>query len=162
MLERTDAPSYGYILAQGATSLTEGWDGGHSQDHFMLGSAEEWFYRGLGGINVDLSRESAQRLVLHPVVEGNIAWARVHYQSALGEIESEWHRGPAQTVYNFTVPANAAATIQIDSTAAGMVTVNGAPPAHAAGVLETHIDGAHLEMTVSAGKYEVRAANPSR
>ena len=47
MLERTDMPSYGYQLAQGATSLTEAWDANpaSSQDHFMLGDAEEWFYR---------------------------------------------------------------------------------------------------------------------
>jgi hypothetical protein len=159
MLERTDAPSYGYILAQGATALTEAWDGGHSQDHFMLGSAEEWFYRGLGGINVDLSREGAQRLILHPVLAGNIQWARAHYRSALGEIESEWIRGATETVYNFTIPANATATIEIDSAAAGMATVNGAPSAHASGVLEAHIVGARLEMTVGSGKYEVRTAN---
>jgi hypothetical protein len=162
MLQRTDAPSYGYILAQGATALTEAWDGGHSQDHFMLGSAEEWFYRGLGGINVDLAREGAQRLVLHPVLAGNIQWARVNYRSALGEIESEWHRGAAATVYSFAVPANATATIEIDSAAAGMVTVNGVPPVRDSGVLETHIDGARIVMTVGSGKYEVRAANPAR
>jgi alpha-L-rhamnosidase len=162
MLERTDAPSYGYILSQGATSLTEGWDGGHSQDHFMLGSAEEWFYRGLGGINVDLSREGAQRLVLHPVLAVNIQWARVHYRSALGEIESEWHRGATETVYNFTVPANATATIEIDSMGAGMATVNGVPSAHAPGVLETRIEGAGMKMTVGSGKYEVRVANLAR
>jgi hypothetical protein len=162
MLERIDAPSYGYILAQGATALTEAWDGGHSQDHFMLGSAEEWFYRGLGGINVDLAREGAQRLVLHPIVVGKIQWARVHYRSSLGEIESEWHRGATETVYNFTIPANATAEIEIDSSAAGMATVNGAPLVRALGVLETHIDGARLEMTVGSGKYEVRTANLGR
>jgi hypothetical protein len=162
MLERTDAPSYGYILAQGATALTEAWDGGHSQDHFMLGSAEEWFYRGLGGINLDLSREGAGRLVLHPVLAGNIQWARVHYRSSLGAVESEWHRGATATVYSFAVPANATATMEIDSSAAGMVTVNGVPPVHASGVLETHINGALIVMTVGSGKYEVRAANPSR
>jgi len=162
MLERTDAPSYGYILAQGATSLTEGWDGGHSQDHFMLGSAEEWFYRGLGGINVDLSQKGTLRLILHPVLVGNIQWARAHYRSSLGEIESEWHRGAAETVYNFTIPANATAKIEIDTAAVGMVTVNGVPPAHAAGVLLRLIDGARFVMTVGSGKYEVRAANPAR
>ena len=63
MLERTDTPSYGYQLAQGATSLTEAWDANptSSQDHFMLGHAEEWFYRGLGGIRVDLSAERRGR-----------------------------------------------------------------------------------------------------
>ncbi|MGA3129816.1 MAG: family 78 glycoside hydrolase catalytic domain [Terracidiphilus sp.] len=162
MLERTDAPSYGYILAQDATSLTEAWDGGHSQDHFMLGSAEEWFYRGLGGLNLNLQRQGASRLILHPVVVGNIAWARARYRSAIGEIESEWHRGAAATVYRFTVPPNANAKIQIDSDAVGMVTVNGAPPAHAAGVRESNFDGSHIFLTVGSGKYVVRAANPAK
>ncbi len=162
MLERTDAPSYGYILAQGATALTEAWNGGHSQDHFMLGSAEEWLYRGLGGINVDLSRESAQRLILHPVLVGNIQWARAHYRSSLGEIESEWHRGATETVYNFSIPANATAEIEIDSAAAGMVTVNGVSPSHASGVVLRPIEGARFAMTIGSGKYEVRAANPAR
>ena len=162
MLERTDAPSYGYILAQGATSLTEGWDGGHSQDHFMLGSAEEWFYRGLGGINVDLSQKGAKRMVLDPVLVGNIQWARAHYRSSLGEIESEWHRGPAETVYSFTIPANAWAKIEIDTVAPGTVTVNGVRPVQASGVLLPLIDGARFAMTVGSGKYVVRAANPLR
>jgi alpha-L-rhamnosidase len=116
----------------------------------------------LGGINVDLSREGAQRLVLHPVLAVNIQWARVHYRSALGEIESEWHRGATETVYNFTVPANATATIEIDSMGAGMATVNGVPSAHAPGVLETRIEGAGMKMTVGSGKYEVRVANLAR
>jgi alpha-L-rhamnosidase len=48
LLSRTDSPSYGYQLKQGATSLTEAWDANpvNSQNHFMLGHAEEWFYRG--------------------------------------------------------------------------------------------------------------------
>ena len=162
MLEQTDAPSYGYILSQGATSLTEAWDGGHSQDHFMLGSAEEWFYRGLGGINVDLAHQGASRLVLRPNVVGNIAWVRTKYLSVLGPIDSEWHRGATTTVYNFSVPANATATIEIDSAAVGMATVNGASPSRTAGVLASQIDGANLVLTVGSGNYELRAANPAR
>lgn len=162
MLERADAPSYGFILSQGATSLTEAWDGGHSQDHFMLGSAEEWFYRGLAGINVDLAHKGASRLVLHPNVVENIAWARARYLSALGPIASEWRRGATATIYNFTVPANVTATIEIDSEAAGTATVNGAPASQAAGVLEAHIDGAGIVMTVGSGRYQVRAASPAR
>jgi hypothetical protein len=47
MMQKTP-PSYGAQLAAGATSLTEAWDADpHSSlDHFMLGGAEEWFYRG--------------------------------------------------------------------------------------------------------------------
>ncbi len=162
MLERTDAPSYGYILAQGATSLTEGWDGSHSQDHFMLGSAEEWFYRGLGGINVDLAPESAQRLVLHPAVVGKVAWVRTRYESALGLVESDWQRGTAMTVYNFTIPANATATIEIDSAAPGKTTVNGVGAAKAARVMDAQVFGRRIELTVGSGTYAVRAGNPAQ
>ena len=41
---KTNTPGYGFILNRGATSLTEGWDGSESQDHFMLGHIMEWFY----------------------------------------------------------------------------------------------------------------------
>ena len=159
MLERTDAPSYGYILSQGATSLTEGWDGSHSQDHFMLGSAEEWFYRGLGGISVDLARESAQQIALKPQVVGKIAWVRTKYESTVGLIESDWERGSSETTYHFTVPPNTTATIDVESARPDGATVNGAAAAKAVGVVAEKIEGNKLELTVESGKYVVRAEN---
>ena len=128
----------------------------------MLGSAEEWFYRGLAGINVDLAHKGASRLVLHPNVVGNIAWARGRYLSALGPVTSEWHRGTTATIYNFSVPANATAIIEIDAQAAQSATVNGTPASQAAGVLEARIEGPRLVITVGSGKYQVRAASPVR
>jgi len=77
--------SYGYQLAQGATALTEAWDANpaNSQDHFMLGDAEEWFYRGLGGINLDLSGRRGAACLASYRLEPN-PLARTHYESALG------------------------------------------------------------------------------
>jgi hypothetical protein len=153
---RTDAPSYGYILSQGATALTESWFATHSQDHFMLGSAEEWFYRGLGGINVDLSGASAEPIALRPVVVGNLQWARARYASVLGPIESRWRREKNETVYEFTVPANATATIAVDAN--GAATVNEAEPARAAGVLTAKTAGGKLVLTVGSGSYRISVA----
>ncbi len=151
MLERTDVPSYGYILSQGATSLTEGWDGSHSQDHFMLGSAEEWFYRGLGGINVDLSKQGADRLVIHPFVPAKNAWVRTHYQSALGTVVSNWNRDTSHTEYDIEIPVNATATITLESARPGAVTVNGVPVTKCSGVLAVALEGGRTEMTLPAG-----------
>ena len=162
MLERTDAPSYGYQLAQGATSLTEGWDASHSQDHFMLGSAEEWFYRGLGGINLNFSREGADRLVLQPALVGKIAWVRVRYHSAIGLVESNWRRGAHETVYTFVIPVNTTARIDVDADASGAVAVNGSPAAKAPGVIATQAGDGRIELTVESGKYLVRAENSTR
>ena len=161
MLQRTDAPSYGYILSQGATSLTESWTATHSQDHFMLGSAEEWFYRGLGGIDVNLARPGAERLQIHPSVVDKLGWVRTRYDSALGPIVSDWHRGATETAYDITVPANATATIEIDSSAPGAVKVNGAFAPKAAGVVDAAALGHRLELIVGSGMYQIRAANPA-
>ena len=161
MLERTDAPSYGYQLAQGATSLTEAWDANpnSSQDHLMLGDAEEWFYRGLGGINVDLARQGAGRLVLHPDVVDNMAWVRTRYRSALGLVESAWQRGAASTEYDVFIPPNATATLEIDTASPAAATVNNVAAARAAGVVSTHIDGNRIEIVAASGSYKISAAN---
>jgi len=52
---RSDRPGLDYILAHGATSLTEAWDarGSSPQDHFMLGDIMELFYPDLAGIQQD-------------------------------------------------------------------------------------------------------------
>ncbi len=162
MLERTDAPSYGYQLAQGATALTEAWDANpnSSQDHFMLGHAEEWFYRGLAGISVDLSKQGARRLVLRPAVVGNLHWVRASYRSALGPVSSEWTREGGQTVYTFGVPANATATIELTTNSPQAVTVNGAQASKATGVTSVRRDGGRIEIIVRSGRYQVRVAGP--
>jgi len=163
MLERTDTPSYGYQLAQGATALTEAWDANplSSQDHFMLGDAEEWFYRGLGGIDVDFSKQGAERLVLHPAVMDKLQWARARYESALGPVESDWRRGAKQTVYDFSIPAHTTATLEVTTASAGTVTVNGVSASKARGTISTHIDGDVVQIIVGPGRYRIRAANPA-
>jgi len=161
MLERTDSPSYGYQLAKGATALTEAWDANplSSQDHFMLGHAEEWFYRGLGGIDIDFARPAERRLILRPYVPASLQWVRTSYDSVFGKIESNWKRGPAETEYEFTIPVNATATIDLQTMAPGSVTVNGEPAAKAAGVTMLHAKDDKMEIVVGSGHYVVWAAN---
>ena len=95
LMMRKDAPSYGSQLAAGATALTEAWDGNprHSQDHFMLGGGEEWFYRGLSGIDIDMSRaKAAERITIHPQVVDGVDWVKTSYRSVLGMVTVEWRR----------------------------------------------------------------------
>ncbi len=92
---RKDHPSYGYQIEHGATSLTEAWDGptrGASQNHFMLGHIEEWFYRDLGGISVDFSKNGAEQITIRPCFPGDLKWVKASYQSILGRIACEWNR----------------------------------------------------------------------
>jgi hypothetical protein len=159
MLERTDAPSYGYQLMQGATALTEAWDANpaHSQDHFMLGDAEEWFYRGLGGIQLDLARQGADQLVVRPVLTGKLTWVKTQYQSALGLIRSDWQRMGTTTVYNITVPPNRTAKIVLEPTAPESLVVNNRSVDKADGVLAIETDRARIELLVNSGTYQIHA-----
>ena len=52
MINQSAKPCYGFQLARGATSLTEAWDADPrvSQNHFMLGQVNEWFFHDLAGI----------------------------------------------------------------------------------------------------------------
>ncbi len=112
MLERKDPPSYGAQLAAGATSLTEAWTGrGSSQDHFMLGGAEEWFYRGPGGIDFDMSRNVDERITIRPALVEGVAWVKCSYQSVLGEIRSEWRHDGGATSIDIAIPPKATATL---------------------------------------------------
>ncbi len=162
MLERTDPPSYGYQLAQGATALTEAWDAnpGSSQDHFMLGHAEEWFYRGLGGINVDFSAQAPRQLVLRPQLAGKLTEVRTRYVSAWGPIESNWKRGPAQTEYEITIPANATATVELSSASPEALRIDGRRMTDAPGVIRGNAYGHTVELVVGSGHYRMTAPNP--
>ena len=115
MLMLSDSPSYGYQLKTGATALTEAWDANpkSSQDHFMLGHAEEWFYRGLGGIDLNMSRESDRRIWVHPQVVGSIRSASVEYDSVLGTIGSSWHLLGDELSIDISVPPGATATVSL-------------------------------------------------
>jgi len=164
MLERTDSPSYGFQLAQGATALTEAWDANprSSQDHFMLGHAEEWFYRGLGGIGVDFSAEAPKQLTITPEVVGNIAWVRTSYNSVWGLIESSFKRGPVDTEYEITIPANATATVTVKTSRPDAVEINGQRPADAAGVERTTGGNDRIDFVASSGRYRIVAQNPTK
>jgi alpha-L-rhamnosidase len=116
MLSRTDPPSYGAQLAAGATSLTEAWDANpnDSQNHFMLGHAEEWFYRALAGIDFDRSRTRTEQLHIAPAIVGNLISASATFSSSLGLIKSAWQRsspGSPTLTMDVTIPAGASAKV---------------------------------------------------
>ncbi|MGB6692343.1 MAG: family 78 glycoside hydrolase catalytic domain [Terracidiphilus sp.] len=161
MLERTDTPSYGYQLSKGATALTEAWDANplSSQDHFMLGHAEEWFYRGLGGIDIDFTRPADRRLVLRPYVPAKLESVHVRYDSALGPVESAWRHDRDDTVYDFAIPANATATIELTTSSPQAVKVNGTLAKDTVGIVSSRSVGSGIEIVVGSGHYEMRAAN---
>lgn len=125
----------------------------------MLGHAEEWFYRGLAGINVDLSAQKPRQLVLRPEVVGKLNEVRARYVSVWGPVESHWRRGAKQTEYEFTIPANAQATIEVRTASPEALRMGGLAVEKAAGVISTRVEGNAVELVVGSGRYRITAPN---
>ena len=93
---KTDFPSYGYQVACGATTLCEDWDGPNpehpvmSQNHFMLGGAEEWFYGSLAGIRVDASLPEKIRIC--PCFVKEVDWVEAGTLTPAGTCRVRWER----------------------------------------------------------------------
>ena len=148
MLSRDDSPSYGYQLERGATTLTEAWDAnpGSSQNHFMLGHAEEWFYRGLAGIDVDLSRPESRQIAIRPAFLAKVSEAQAEVHTVLGTVESSWTREGAKVVWRVVIPAGTRAIVALPPAAAEVSMNGGTPPrASPAG-----------ELSLGSGAYEFR------
>lgn len=156
MMLREDPPSYGSQLAAGATALTEAWDANprNSQDHFMLGGAEEWFYRGLGGIDFDLSRsDSSRRITIHPRIITGVSWVRCEYKSVAGNIQSNWKHDGTRTTINVSVPTTAVVVVPIE-TEKSTVTIDRRAAEAAPGVETLARDATTVTYRVRRGKYQ--------
>jgi alpha-L-rhamnosidase len=161
MMLRKDPPSYGSQLAAGATALTEAWDANpkSSQDHLMLGGAEEWFYRGLGGIDFDLSRENAvERITIRPRVVDGVNWIRCGFDSKLGRIESDWRTDSLLMYLDVTVPQDAAFIVPLRS-AATLVLIGTDPAEKTAGVTLIRRDAASATFHLHSGTYHFNVTN---
>lgn len=164
MLMRTDSPSYGYQLQKGATSLTEAWDSDpiFSQNHFMLGHAEEWFYRGLAGIDFDMSRGESEQIVIHPSFVNGTAEVSATYDSVLGAISSSWSNVGDRVKLDVTIPPGASASIYIPTPAEDRVLESGRPVRDARGLESVEVKGELVKCVVKSGAYHFSIAKPSK
>lgn len=152
MMMRKDPPSYGSQLAAGATSLTEAWDANphSSQDHFMLGGAEEWFDRGLCGIDFDMSRMKDERITIRPRTVAGLNWVQCSYNSRLGMIRSAWKREGSALTLKVTIPANSSSTVWMPGRT-GEVNIGGADQP---GVTKLRTDHGSAVYRIGSGTYE--------
>jgi hypothetical protein len=160
MLLRKDPPSYGSQLAAGATSLTEAWDANphSSQDHFMLGAAEEWFYRALGGIDFDMSRSKDERIMIRPAMVDGVTWVKCGYKSTLGKIESDWKQEGGATSIDVAIPPGATATLILPVKMTPSAPENGLPKGRGPQLTEMRRDGEVVVYRATMGLYHFREA----
>jgi hypothetical protein len=155
MLSQTDPPSYGYQLKQGATSLTEAWNANRSssQNHFMLGHAEEWFYRGLAGIAIDLANAEPQRIRIQPAFVAAVNAASAGEDTVFGEVRSSWKRVSGGIALDVAIPAGQMASVILPASIEN-ITEGGHRAAVGDGLVAIHHEGGSTELVIGSGSYQ--------
>ena len=162
MNNQSEKPGYGYQLAQGATSLTEAWDANRnsSQNHFMLGQINEWFYHDLAGIQGDPDGPGFRRIIIRPAVVGDLTWVNAAYNSVRGRIASEWQRDGDRLRLNVTIPPNTTATVCVPAKDADSVTESGQPVAQGSEIQFLRLADHEAVYAVGSGVYAFDSVLP--
>lgn len=110
-------PSWGWWIANGATTLLENWDLQATRDisdnHMMFGEIGAWFYKGVGGIYPDAASPGFKHIVLKPYFAADLEQFEAKHRSPFGEICSSWTRKKAKIQYTAIVPPNCSATLYL-------------------------------------------------
>ena len=136
---------------------SESWDAdpAHSQNHFMLGHAETWLYGGLAGIQIDMSRQPAERIRIAPQTVDGIQAASARYRSVLGEIAVSWRKENERLHIEAEIPAGATATIEMTARTSAEVLESGKPLRVTAGMTRVRHVGGTIMITVGSGRYKL-------
>jgi len=115
MATKTDYPSWGRWIAEGATTLWEQWDGNASRNHIMFGHISAWFYQVLGGIMPDSEAVGFKHFIIKPQLLGDVKWVRARHESMYGTIKSSWEIQADKFILKIVVPVNTTATVYVPS-----------------------------------------------
>jgi alpha-L-rhamnosidase len=123
-----DYPGWGYMVASGATTIWELWNGNtanpsmNSHNHVMLlGDLLIWYYEDLAGIK---SHNAFKEIIMKPVVLNGLDEVNASFKSMYGLIKSHWKKTTGSFSWDITVPANSTATVYVPAKSAADVSVS--------------------------------------
>jgi alpha-L-rhamnosidase len=136
LLTQESAPSWRYMVDNGATTIWERWDGWtaergfqsawmNSFNHYSLGSVGEWLYRFVLGIDQQPGTAGFGRLLIRPQAGGGLDWARGAYRSVQGPVSTSWERSSGQFALRVSLPPNVTASVRVPSGAPSAVRRDG-------------------------------------
>ncbi|MBU4200810.1 MAG: glycoside hydrolase family 78 protein [Verrucomicrobia bacterium] len=153
MATRTEFPSYGHWLGQGATTLWEAWDGNSSRNHIMFGDISAWMFKALAGINPDPDQPGFRRIVIHPHPVDGLDWARAEHRCLYGIIRSAWEKKAGLFMLEVTVPINTTAEVWLPSPDPALVKADGKPVADMAAIKFLRAEAGASVFETGSGDY---------
>jgi alpha-L-rhamnosidase len=145
-------PSWGYMIAKGATTWWERWNSDtgdpamNSFNHYAFGSVVAWVYRYVAGI--DAAAPGFRQILIRPRLDPGITAARAEYDSVYGRIVSDWS-GSAGGPFTLKlrIPPNTTAHVYLPAPPGAKQTEGGKPVA-------SKLESGHHVVEIGSGAYE--------
>ena len=114
-------PSWGYMAANGATTIWELWNGNtaspkmNSGNHVMLlGDLLTWAYENLAGIKSDYTQTAFKHIILKPDFSiPDLEYSNASYVTPYGKVVSNWKKTLMKLHWEITVPVNSTAEVHL-------------------------------------------------
>ena len=156
------APSWGYEVAMGATTMWEKWDslGADGQptdlamnsfNHYAFGAVGDWMYQNIGGITA--STPGFKHSVIAPKPGGGLTHAAISHDSVYGTVASDWTIAGGTLSLTVDVPANTTSTVRIPVANLHELREGSVAAADAAGVSGVTLEGPDAVVEVGSGHY---------
>ncbi|QDV81620.1 Bacterial alpha-L-rhamnosidase [Stieleria magnilauensis] len=144
LLQSREFPSWGYEIANGATTIWERWDSYTKEDafgrhnaamnsfsHYAFGAVCEWMFATLAGIQSD--GPGFKKIIVRPTppspgsnaMHEPIDWVRASYDSIRGTIRSDWKVDGDAFHLQVSIPANTTATVYLPTGDSASITESG-------------------------------------
>ena len=162
MLLHKDYPSWGYEVANGATTMWERWnsimpngDFGpvdmNSFNHYAYGAVGDWMFQNIGGISA--IEPGYKRSRIAPVPGGNLTKGSGSLKTVYGLLSSKWSTRNGALDLKVTVPVNTVAEVHVPSKTRWAVTESGRPTAAAKGARFLRMEDGAAVFEVGSGSY---------
>jgi alpha-L-rhamnosidase len=118
LLLRTEFPSWGYMVAQGATTIWERWNGDsgdvamNSFNHYALGAITAFLYRRVAGIAH--ASPGFERIACRPLMAPSLGEGQAHHDTVRGRVSTAWGVGAdGRCWFEIDLPPGVVATVQV-------------------------------------------------
>lgn len=173
LLQSREFPSWGYEIANGATTIWERWDSYTNEDafgrhnaamnsfsHYAFGAVCEWMFHDLAGIQS--GGPGYETIVIRPrppspgsnAVVDPIRHVKASYDSIRGTIASEWKDADGSFQLNVAIPANTTAMVYLPTADVATITESGRPIDGNEFVRLVGVENGSAVLHVGSGKYK--------
>jgi alpha-L-rhamnosidase len=155
-----DYPGWGYMVAKGATTIWELWNGDtampsmNSGNHVMLlGDLIVWYYEYLAGIQNQEGSDAFKKISMKPFLVDGLNYVKADFHSVHGLIQSSWEKRNGSFGWDISVPCNTTATVYIPNASGKVIKENGVKAKTVKGVKFKRFEKGHAVFEVGSGSY---------